>query len=324
VLVARTDVGETTFGRRRCGSLLGMATPPVTPAVEWAWQRQSVWSQAADRLKAEQRRARALRLALTVAGAAATMASSQLTPTHEAVGVSLAVLAAAVLVGVGILGGRQSVEQVRRWTRARSVSEALKTEVHLYLTRAGDYARQDPEGRLDAEVQRIEGEAGDLQSRTGGLQPSARPMPPVHDVDSYLDVRVRQSQLAKYYEPKAAELRTRLRIAKAVEVALALVAAGLAAVNAVSPDVGAWATVVTTAAGAVAAHVAGQRYEFLWIEYSRTASELRRLAARRSAADGRPLSGPELIAACEQVISVQNQAWMAKWGEEQDKVEQQS
>jgi hypothetical protein len=62
--------------------------------------------------------------------------------------------------------------------------------------------------------------------------------------------------------------------------------------------------------------VAAERYEFLWIEYSRTASELRRLADRRSAADGRSLSGPELIVECEQVISVQNQAWMAKWGEE--------
>ena len=68
--------------------------------------------------------------------------------------------------------------------------------------------------------------------------------------------------------------------------------------------------------GAVAAYIAAERYEFLWIEYSRTASELRRLIERRTAADGSPLSGSELVSECEQVISVQNQAWMAKWGEE--------
>jgi hypothetical protein len=28
------------------------------------------------------------------------------------------------------------------------------------------------------------------------------------------------------------------------------------------------------------------------------------------------LADPELVAKCEDVISVQNQAWMAKWGEE--------
>lgn len=48
-----------------------------------------------------------------------------------------------------------------------------------------------------------------------------------------------------------------------------------------------------------------------------TASELRRLLERRSGADGRKLSGAELVQACEQVISVQNEAWMAKWGEEE-------
>jgi hypothetical protein len=68
----------------------------------------------------------------------------------------------------------------------------------------------------------------------------------------------------------------------------------------------------------VAAYIASERYEFLWIEFSRTASELRRILDRRTAADGRPISGPELVAECEQVISVQNQAWMAKWGEESE------
>jgi hypothetical protein len=111
-------------------------------------------------------------------------------------------------------------------------------------------------------------------------------------------------------------MRRRLRQMKAAEITLALIAAGLAATAAVTPGVAAWAAVVTTAGGAVAAFIAAQRYEFLWIEYSRTASELRRLLERGTAADGRALSGPELVAECEQVISVQNQAWMAKWGDD--------
>lgn len=61
--------------------------------------------------------------------------------------------------------------------------------------------------------------------------------------------------------------------------------------------------------------VASERYEFLWIEYSRTASELRSLLERWTAADGRPISDSELVGEREQVISVRNQAWMAKWGE---------
>jgi hypothetical protein len=81
-----------------------------------------------------------------------------------------------------------------------------------------------------------------------------------------------------------------------------------------SPSVAAWA-VATTAAAAVTAYVASQRNEFLWVEHSRTASELRRLLERHTGADGRDLTDSELVSECEQVISVQNQAWMAKWGE---------
>lgn len=289
---------------------------PVIPAVEWAWRRQSIWSQTADKLKAGPHRSWQVRLALTVAAAALALAGSQLKKVSLPASTALAVSAALALASVGLLRGRQNVEQVRRWTRARSVSEALKTEVFLFLSRSGAYDRPDRERRLEAEVQRLERETGELQRYTQGVQAKDRLLPEVHDLDSYLHVRVRQSQLEGYYEPKAHLLQRRLRALKAVEVTLALAAAGFAAMAAISPNVGAWAAVLTTAGGAVAAYIAAERYEFLWIEYSRTASELRRLLDRRTAADGRPISGSELVAECEQVISVQNQAWMAKWGEE--------
>ena len=291
-------------------------TAPVIPAVEWAWRRQSIWSQTADKLKANSNRLWEFRLGLTVAAAALALAGSQLKTVSPPASIALAVAAALALAAVGLLRGRQNVEQVRRWTRARSVSEAIKTEVFQFLCQSGSHDAPDRERRLEAEVQRMEYEAGDLQRYTEGVQAKDRPLPAVRDVGSYLDVRVRQSQLEGYYEPKARLLRQRLRALKAVEVTLALVAAALAAMAAISPSAGAWAAVVTTAVGAVAAYVASERYEFLWIEYSRTASELRRLLDRRTAADGRPLSGSELVSECEQVISVQNQAWMAKWGEE--------
>ena len=299
----------------RCATL-GCCDGFMIPAVDWAWRRQSVWSQTADKLKATPQRSWRLRLGLTAAAAALALGGSQLKAASLPASVVLTVAAALALAAVGLLRGRQNVEQARRWTRARSVSEAIKTEVFMFLTRSGAYGEGDKDQRLEAEVQRLEHQAGDLQRYTEGVHPKTRPLPAVHDVDSYLDVRVRESQLEGYYEPRALLLRRQLRGAKTIEVALALVAAALAATAAISPNVGAWAAVVTTAGGAVAAYIAAERYEFLWIEYSRTASELRRLLDRRTSADGRPLSGSELVGTCEQVISVQNQGWMAKWGEE--------
>ena len=155
----------------------------------------------------------------------------------------------------------------------------------VFLRQSGSYDAPDRERRLEAKVQRLEHEAGDLQRYTDGVPAKDRPLSAVHDVDSYLEVRVRQPQLDGYYEPKARLRQQRLRALKAVEVTLALVAAALAAMAAISPSVGGRGD----HRGERAAYTASERYEFLWIEYSRTASELRRLLDRRSAADGRPL-----------------------------------
>jgi hypothetical protein len=290
----------------------------VIPAAQWAWQRQSVWSQTANELKAGPSRARTWQLVLTVAAAALALAGSQLKKVSFPASLTLGVVAAVALAAVASLRGGTNTEQVRRWTRARSVSEAIKTEVYTYLTATGRYETPDRDARLEAEIQRLEYDARDLSPYTGGIQPVTRELPRVHDVESYLTVRVRDGQLRDYYDRHAAGLARRVWWLKRVQITLALVAAGLAAVASVSPSVAAWAAVATTAGGAVAAYVAAERYEFLWVEYSRTATELHRLLDRRTAADGRSLTDPELVAECEEVISVQNQAWMAKWGEEKD------
>jgi hypothetical protein len=195
------------------------------------------------------------------------------------------------------------------------VSEAIKADVYTFLAQSGESQQKDREKKLEAELQRLETDAGDLRPYTQGVKAVNRPLPAVRDVDTYLAERVRKSQLEKYYEPKSGQLWRRLRWAKAVEVTLTIMAAALAAVATVSANAAAWAAVVTTAVGAVTAYAASERYEFLWIEYTRTAGELRRLLERRTTADGNPLSGMDLVKECEQVISVQNEAWMAKWGE---------
>jgi len=257
-------------------------------------------------------------MSLTVAASALALAASQLKPVSTPASVALAAVAAATLAGVGLLRSQQDTEQTRRWTQARSVSEAIKADVFTFLAQSGEgrpTEREEREKQLEEDIRRLEREAGDLIPYTQGIQAKKRPLPRVSDVETYLEVRVRQSQVEDYYKPNALRLRNQLRWAKAIEVVLTLIAAALAAVATLSPNVGAWAAVVTTAVGAFTAYVASERYEFLWIEYSRTSDELRRLLDRRTAADGRPLSGMDLVKECEDVISVQNQTWMAKWGE---------
>lgn len=289
-------------------------TVPAVPVVEWAWQRQRVWDQVAYRLRATRRLAWRLRLGFTVMAAALALAAAQLKPVSQPAALGLAVAAAIVLAAVGLIRGQQNAEQVRRWTQARSISETIKSEVFLFLTKSGDYSMSDREVRLDAEVQRLENEANDLQRYAEGIEPRPHPLPQVYDLNTYIGERV-MSYVAGYYRMGSSQMRWRLRAAKVVEVALTLLAAGLAATAAVWPNVGAWAAVATTAAGVAAAHAAAEHYESLWIVYTSAANELDRLVTRRTAANGRPLSDHDLISECERVISSQTQAWMAKWGE---------
>lgn len=282
----------------------------------WVWARQAVWSRTADQLKRASQRARMARLVLTAVGSALVLMGSQLSASSEAAGVVVATLGGCAMAGVAFLGGRRSLDQIRQWTRARSVSEALKTQLLLFLTSAGSYSGQDRSERLDREAQRLEREAGELQRFASAVPVEERPLPAVRDLESYVDLRVRRSQIVGYYEPRARLMRRRFGQFRALEIGLAVLAASLAGVAAVAPSLAAWAAVVATMGGTVAAFAAGERYELLWVEYERTASELRRLADRRTDPAGEPLSAGELIVACEAVISVQNQGWMAAWGKE--------
>jgi Protein of unknown function (DUF4231) len=88
------------------------------------WKQQSVWSQTAHRMKASIGRARSAALALTVGGAVLATLATRL-PATQATASSVLAITAAVAVGL--------VPVLRDWTRARSVSEALKSEIYWYL-----------------------------------------------------------------------------------------------------------------------------------------------------------------------------------------------
>ena len=75
----------------------------------------------------------------------------------------------------------------------------------------------------------------------------------------------------------------------------------------------AWVPVVTTIGTSLTAHIAAARYDHLVIEYLRTAQRLEHLRDQHLH-DRTNQDGP-FIDACEDAISVENQAWMARWDE---------
>jgi hypothetical protein len=110
------------------------------------WRQQSLWSRTANGMKARIERARAGALAVTVAVAVLATLAGVLAAGQPVMGRVLAGVAAFGPAVLPVLRPGWSGRALRDWTRARSVSEALKSEVHLWwLARVGDY-RDDQHG----------------------------------------------------------------------------------------------------------------------------------------------------------------------------------
>ncbi|OKI06084.1 hypothetical protein A6A06_38575 [Streptomyces sp. CB02923] len=276
------------------------------------WDRQSVWSQAADQAKRAIKRARTVALVLGVTGACAGTAAAQVMAWSDEAGKALAFLAAVTVGLVPLATKRAGPQQVRDWTRLRSLSEELKSEIYTYLAHVAPYRDANPQVLLDR-TERVITDTSDLVTRTLPFTPRPRALPAVTDVGSYLELRV-ASQIEGYYRPRAAQMSRRSAQVRRAELVLAATAVVLGGASGAygSDWATAWVATVTTVVAAVTAHAAASRYAYQEVEFSRTATELESLAARRiEEADA--ATDDAFVEQCERVISAQNEGWMAKW-----------
>jgi hypothetical protein len=293
-----------------------MGTVPQSAQLTWAWAQQRIWSLTANRLKRRIDQGRLTALALGIATAVLAVAAHQVGGLSVLAGQVLSAVAAVTAGAATLVQRRVSSGQIRDWTRARSASEGLKTEIYSYLGGGGAYTvpgpGPGPDERLGENTEGIVEAVDDLQRHTLGIVPDGKSIPLVHDVDSYLVLRV-NDQIGNYYRKKAALYDTRvrrLRTAGDVLGATAFVLAAVAAAFKVD-SLNAWVPVVTTIGTSVVAYIAAARYDHMVVEYLRTAQRLESLCReRRAKPDGDPAA---FIDACEAAISVENQGWMARW-----------
>jgi hypothetical protein len=253
---------------------------------------------------------------LGVAAAVLATAAAQ-TATWSSVASRMLAFLSAVAAGLAPLAAtRSGPSAVRDWTRLRSVSEALKGEVYVFLAGAGPYRADGAATSLLERADRIGADAADLAHHTSDHPaPAQRPLPPVSDVDSYAEVRV-SGQIRDYYWSRAALMAHRVALVRRIELGLSALAAILGAAAAVfgARWTSVWVAAVTTVIAAVTAHASAARYVYQQLEFSRTATELDRLLTHRAIVDSHTSEADDdFVERCEQVISAQNEAWMAKW-----------
>jgi hypothetical protein len=295
-------------------------TGNTSQVVADVWRDHRQWSNAASRLKRRIVVWRSLALGFAILGAVLATLATQLGK-DSGLGRALGLTAALALAVVPVIrGARLGKDRIEGWTRARSVSEALKAETYLYLTGTRPYDKEDRDGELLRQTGAIVSQAEDLAGDTVGMPDADEPLPDVRDLDSYLRLRV-QSQLDNFYLRQAARQQRRLSLFRGVEFALSILAAVLSAVAAAArlDGVGVWVAVVTTVGAAITAHIAAARYEHLVISYLSTARQLRSLQRRwQSQPDKSPEAAGRLVRDCEDVISRENESWMAAWSRGED------
>lgn len=277
----------------------------------WAWQQQTIWSQAANKLKDKLFHIRSWTLGLVVSAAILATAASQVTEYHTLAGKVLAGVASFSAIVAAILQKQAGRDAVATWTQARSVSEAFKAQVYLYLTSAPPYATGDPDATLLARLDSVANAAANIRDRTIGIAPDPAKEPQARDVATYIDERVR-GQIDYFTKQSATNTRC-ATIFRGIGTFLAVVAAVLSAVAAATDvhHLAPWLAVITTVTGAVAAEAAFRRHEALGNEYAQARAELESLLVEYNQAGATQDAGRRLVSATELVLSTQNTAWLA-------------
>jgi hypothetical protein len=288
-------------------------TPEQARALEFAWGEYRVWAATSRQKKAEISTWRFRVLVATVSGALLGTVSSQISGLQADVSWVFGI-AAGALIAIATYLGQEILkpDQERLWIRARSLAEALKAETFLFRTGASPYDIPEPASRMLLQVQDLLGQVRDLPAVNLSQEERRERLPegPL-SVEEYIEERV-NDQVENFYRPRAQqyyELMKRWRM-------ITLLIGGLAVIlGALGKSTAAWVAVLTTIGTSVAAYIFANRYQYLIISYQATARQLE-LLKNQWIVMGAPEHYPEernnFILNCEEAISIENSAWMAK------------
>jgi hypothetical protein len=297
--------------------------------VETAWRDQAIWSEAANQLKKDLTWWRNFAAVAGVSGAILETLAAALTG-HVGGGrwlpASMALVGAIILSIVPyVMKTKTSRDQVRDWVRARSASESLKEIIYRYLVGVPPFVLGSTPAALINRCREVKEKVGDLSIHTASVEPLPKKRPHSLTIEDYIEKRI-DDQIDNFYRPKGRENALAAKKLHDLEFGLGLLAvimstaAGAAAATGVSElsAIGPWVAVVTTAGGAITAHLAASRHDHQAMTYLLTADRLEGLRDEWLANTNRhdPTIIANFVDNCEHAISTENESWLAEWTQE--------
>lgn len=267
------------------------------------WRDYRSWADAARSRKGAQGRSRNITLILGVAGAFLATLSSRC---PEFAWISLLGAAAIALAGYF---GRELLtpEKETEWARCRMLAEALQRQVWLALMQAPPYQGSDAADQLKIK-------ASELINSTKLTHPAQiaaldKPVPRAESVEDYIKLRVEEQ--TNYYRRRAGTLQNELSRWRGFSLFLGALAVVMGVVGGKYAGVAVWVPVVTSCVAAVLAVVQAGKYQAQIQLYQLTASQLALTLAHWK--DKSESSLIELVQACEEIMSRENDSWRIEW-----------
>jgi hypothetical protein len=278
-------------------------------SLNYAWRQQRIWSETANSLKKRIDQGRIVALLLGIVAAGLAVFAVQIGADSD-VGRWIALSSGLAAAMAPFVQRRVGVEQLRVWTRARSVSEGLKTKIYTYLASGSGNHGDDTDQRLGDEARDLVVGVGDLLRYSAEISPDETQAPDIDDIGSYITKRI-DGQI-EWYHDKAIHYEHHVRLLRGIANALAALAAAFGVMSGAFGNTSliAWVPFLTTVGTSLVAYIAAARYDHMIVEYLRTEQRLEHLRDTRV---GKQMSDSSFIDACESAISVENQAWMSRW-----------
>lgn len=294
-------------------------------ALSHAWGKYRVYAATSRKRKAQLTTWRLCVLTLGIGGAISAVLCQQSRGWELGSGFSWLPTAlgllSAIALGLAAFFGKEVVspDQERVWIRSRSIAEALKGQIYLFLTNAPPYNTPDKNKSLLAETEKLLDKGKDLQTEQPTEDQKRERLPTGSlTVQAYIEDRV-NDQIEGFYRPRARELAQKMARIKRFGFWLGLLAVVLAALGSITNWTAGWVAVITTITASIAAYAYAGRYQYLIISYQATADKLE-LERTRWDTSGKTDADAEernqFILDCEEVISIENSAWMAEVAKE--------
>ncbi|MCK5543886.1 MAG: DUF4231 domain-containing protein [Desulfobulbaceae bacterium] len=222
----------------------------------------------------------------------------------------------ALALGLATYFGKELVspEQEREWIRSRSTAESLKSEIYKFFTNTAPYNDDDKAKRLLKETEKLLESVKDIPYANLSEEEKVKRLPSdLSTVEDYIKQRV-NDQIEEFYRPRSEEYTRRMELVKHIGLVIGVVVIFLGALGATGWTAG-WVAFFTTITASIAAYAYAGRYQYLIISYQATANRLELLRTRWQASgmtDRDAEQRNRFILDCEEAISIENSAWMAK------------